>query len=348
MVEIDDIFLVAKEWDASDVHLISGMKPFVRIQGRLRELSDHDILSNRVIRELAFGMISKDAKVNFFQDKELDFSYQTHDKTRFRVNLYWEKGNIAVAARLIPAEIPTMEKIGMPDIIHRLLEFQSGLILVTGPTGHGKSTSLASMIQNVNENFASHIVTLEDPVEFIYTPVKSIISQRELRSDMNSFKEGLKHALRQDPNVILVGEMRDPDTIATTITLAETGHLVFATLHTHSAAQTIDRIIDSFPPHQQNQISLQLSLTLQAIVSQRLLPKVGGGRVAIREILINTPAVSNLIRENKIPQINTIIQTSAKDGMITFDRALKLAVQEGIVTEEDAASYISSVRSWMH
>ena len=228
----------------------------------------------------------------------------------------------------------------MPPLVSDLLRVDQGLILVTGPTGCGKSTSLASMIETINNERAANIVTLEDPVEFIFEPKLSIIRQRQLGTDITSFPAGLKHVLRQDPNVIMVGEMRDLETIATTITLAETGHLVLATLHTHNASQTIDRIVDVFPPYQQPQVRLQLSMSLNAIISQRLLPHVGGGRIAAREVLINTPAVSNLIRENKIPQIKTTIQTSAEDGMFTLEQDVKRLLAEGQITEEVARAHI--------
>ncbi|MDD3036063.1 MAG: PilT/PilU family type 4a pilus ATPase [Candidatus Saccharimonadaceae bacterium] len=239
-------------------------------------------------------------------------------------------------ARVIPNDIPNLETIDMPSIVMNLLSLKQGLILVTGPTGCGKSTTLASMINFINQNYCSNIITFEDPVEYLFTPDKSIITQRQLGSDMTSFAEGLKHALRQDPNVVMVGEMRDLETIANTVTLAETGHLVFATLHTYSAAQTVDRIIDIFPPYQQNQIRAQLSMTLAAVISQRLLPKIGGGRVAAREILVNTPAVANLIRENKIPQIRTVIETSSKDGMVSLDQHIKKLYKEKLVEKKMA------------
>jgi twitching motility protein PilT len=233
-----------------------------------------------------------------------------------------------------------MEEIGMPEIVYQLTREKDGLVLVTGPTGCSKSTSLAAMIDLVNKERSESIITLEDPIEFIYTPKKSIIIQRQLGQDMLSFSEGLKHALRQDPNILLVGEMRDLDTIGTTITMAETGHLVFATLHTHNAGQTIDRVIDVFPPHQQDQVRLQLSLSLRAVISQHLIPAVNGGRVALREILINTPAVANLIKENKVAQIKSVIQTSAEVGMITRDQHLKQLLAQKLITKEVYQAYL--------
>ena len=245
-------------------------------------------------------------------------------------------------ARVISSEIPTMEDVKMPEVVYRLLDMYQGLILMTGPTGCGKSTTLAAMINHINTNKSAHIVTLEDPIEFLFKPQKSIVKQRQLHTDMITFQDALIHVLRQDPNVIMVGEMRDLATIAATITLAETGHLVLATLHTHNAAQTIDRIIDIFPSHQQQQIRLQVSMTLTGIISQNLIPQEGGGRVATREILLNTPAVANLIRENKIAQIKTVIQTSAKEGMITMDQDLINLYSKKLISKETAQSHMAS------
>jgi twitching motility protein PilT len=249
---------------------------------------------------------------------------------------------MGLVARIINDKMPTLEDLSLPEIVSDLLNLKQGLILVTGPTGCGKSTTLAAMINYINSNHRLNIITLEDPIEYLFKPEKSIIIQRQLGSDMLSFASGLKHALRQDPNVIMVGEMRDLETIATTITLAETGHLVLATLHTYSAAQTIDRIIDAFPPHQQNQVRMQLSMTLASVISQRLLPRVDGGRIAAREIMINNSAISNLIRENKIAQIRTVIETSAKDGMVSMDQDLKRLFKEKLVSKEVAQTQMEN------
>lgn len=332
-MDINSLLQGAVKENASDFHLIADLPPFVRVDGELKPIGKK-ALNGKEIESLVSTMIDSNQFKKFSIEKELDFAYQTSDESRFRVNIHWEKGNIGLSARTIPSEIPTMEEIEMPQTLYDICNLDRGLILVTGPTGCGKSTSLAAMINYINQNRNTNIITLEDPIEFVFKPIKSIIRQRQLGEDMLSFQNGLIHVLRQDPNVIMVGEMRNLETIATTITLAETGHLVFATLHTYSAAQTIDRIIDIFPPHQQNQIRMQISITLKAIVSQRLVPKNGGGRAAAREILINTPAISNLIRENKIAQIKTTIQTSAREGMVTMDKSLEELYKKDIISKE--------------
>jgi len=333
MINLDFFLQQAVQKQASDLHLIADLPAFARINGQLVELDKKILLANE-IESLVKKFLSDDKFNKFLTAKELDLAYEIPDGTRFRINLFWEKGNTSLAARTIPPEIPTMEEITMPEIAYDLCNYDRGLILLTGPTGCGKSTSLAAMINYINQNRRTNIITLEDPIEFVFKPVKGLIRQRQLGSDMLSFEDGLTHILRQDPNVIMVGEMRNLETIAATITLAETGHLVFATLHTYSAAQTIDRIIDIFPPHQQNQVRIQISITLKGIIAQRLLPSLDDGRVAAREILINTPAVANLIRENKIAQINTVIQTSAKEGMITMEAALNNLLKKKLISQE--------------
>ena len=290
---------------------------------------------------LVYSMLDEDKKERFLAAKELDISYAIDDY-RYRVNLHFEKGSMGMVVRVINEKINTLDELGMPKIIYNLLDLKQGLILLTGPTGCGKSTTLASMIEYINTNRFCNIITLEDPIEYIFKSKKSIVIQRQLGSDMLSFSEGLKHSLRQDPNVIMVGEMRDLETIATTITLAETGHLVLATLHTYNASQTIDRIIDIFPSHQQNQVRMQLAMVLASVISQRLLPKIDGGRVAARELLLNTPAVANLIRENKIAQIKTVIETSSKEGMMSMDQDLKRLYKEKQITKEIAQAQMDN------
>ncbi len=344
-IAIEKLFQIAHEKNASDLHLLADKPPILRIAGELSEIKDMPILSSEDIETTLKKMIGDERWKVFLQKKDLDLSYEISDGTRFRVNIHWSKGSPGLVARVVPVKIPTMEDVLMPEIVYQLMHLDQGLILVTGPTGCGKSTSLAAMINLINKERALSIVTLEDPIEFIYKNEKSIIIQRQLGNDMESFTSGLKHVLRQDPDVIMVGEMRDLETIAATITLAETGHLVLATLHTLNAAQTIDRIIDVFPSHQQPQVRLQVSMSLSAVISQRLIPKKNGGLIAAREIMINTPAIANLIRENKIAQIKTIIQTGADDGMVTMDQDLKRLVEEGTVEKEVAKMHMLNPNS---
>jgi len=344
MPKIDEIFKVAVKKRASDIHLTAGRPPIFRIDGELIDMTGAKPLKPDEIKELVFGILSEKQQQTLINQRELDLSHEITDLSRFRVNCFWERDNACLAARIISPEIPSMEELMMPQIVYELLRIKQGLVLVTGPTGCGKSTSLAAMINLINLERGAHIITLEDPIEFIYPPGsgKSLIVQRQLGTDMLSFAQALKYVLRQDPNVILVGEMRDLETISATITLAETGHLVLATLHTHNSAQTVDRIIDVFPPYQQPQVRLQLSLFLKGIISQQLLPKTEGGRIAAREVLINVPAISNLIRENKVPQIKTVIQTSAEEGMFTMDQDLKRLFDEGYLKKEVAKSYMAT------
>jgi len=340
-MDINNLFKLAAEKKASDIHLLFGLLPIFRIDGELREINEiipdggFSKLTGLDLENFLNALLSKEQKERFFDKRDLDLGYQIEDY-RYRVNCSFEKNNINIVARVIDDRKPTLEELGLPPVVKNLLNMPQGFVLVTGPTGCGKSTTLAAMINYINDNRRCNIVTLEDPIEYIFTPNKSIVSQRQLGSDMISFAAGLKHVLRQDPNVIMLGEMRDPETIATAVTLAETGHLVFATLHTYSASQTIDRIIDVFPSDQQGQIKSQLSSVLTAVISQRLLTKTSGGRIAAREILLNNGAVANLIREGKIAQIKSTIETNSSIGMITLDKHIKQLFQAGEISREDA------------
>jgi twitching motility protein PilT len=341
---LGDIFRLAEEKSASDIHLVVGSPPILRIDGELQSVSKGKNITAPEMDTFVLGLLSKLQKERFLTERELDFAHAAESVARFRVNIHWEKEVIGLAARLIPQTIPTMEEIAMPDIVYEMTRMPHGLILITGPAGSGKSTSLAAMVNLVNEERAANIITLEDPIEFLFTPKKSLFRQRQIGIDSLSFANGLRHVLRQDPDVVIVGEMRDLETIATTLTLAETGHLVLATLHTFSASQTIERIIDVFPPHQQGQVRVQLATTLRGVMTQQLLPKMGGGRVAAREILVNTPAVANLIRDNKVVQLRTVMQTSAKAGMVTLEQDLKRLIREKSVSEKDAAALVGVER----
>lgn len=337
---IDRLLTEGASNGGSDVHLLVGQQPIYRIDGQLMSLQNEPVITPEAMEQMVYSLIGDANKQRLIAEKELDFAYQAKQGVRFRVNIHWEKGNLGLVARIISAQIPTMEEVRMEQVVYELSRLKQGLVLVTGPTGCGKSTSLAAIIDFINKERREHIVTLEDPIEYLFTSEKSIIRQRELYRDFLSFGQALKHVVRQDPNIIMVGEMRDLETISAALTVAETGHLVFATLHTLGSSETIDRIIDVFPPHQQPQIRLQLSMELRAVISQQLLPKVSGGRIAAREVMINTPAISNLIRENKVAQIRTVLQTSASDQMITLDQSLKKLYQEGLVDKEIATPYM--------
>ena len=324
---------------ASDLHIQVGLPPMLRIDGALMPAAGTQPLDEAAVERLVFQILDEDQRQILLKDKEFDFSFAFGTLGRFRVNAFHERGNLAAALRLIPNEIKSAAELGMPPIISTFAEFPRGLVLVTGPTGSGKSTTLASLIDKINTEKSHHIITIEDPIEFTHKSKKSVVVQREVRCDTYSFSAALRSSLRQDPDVVLIGEMRDLETISAAITIAETGHLVFATLHTNSAAQSIDRMIDVFPPHQQPQIRAQLSNILQAIVSQRLVPSIGGGRVVAAEVLIANPAVRNIIREGKSHQLDAVIQTSAEQGMQTMDRTLANLVQSGTITYDSAREY---------
>jgi twitching motility protein PilT len=324
---------------ASDLHIQVGLPPMLRVDGALVPVTSAELLTDEGVESLIFAILDEDQKQILLKDKEFDFSFAFGDLGRFRVNAYHERGNLAAALRLIPSEILTVEQLGLPPVVQKFTEYPRGLVLVTGPTGSGKSTSLAALIHKINMEQSRHIITIEDPIEYTHKSHKSVVVQREVHYDTYSFSAALRSVLRQDPDVVLLGEMRDLETISSAITTAETGHLVFATLHTNSAAQSIDRMIDVFPPHQQPQIRAQLSNILMAVCSQRLVPVIGGGRVAATEILVATPAVRNIIREGKTHQLEAIIQTGGEFGMQSMDRTLANLIHQGSISYDEARNF---------
>ncbi|OAS16219.1 type IV pilus twitching motility protein PilT [Paenibacillus oryzisoli] len=341
LVQILDLLKQAHESKASDLHLSVGSPPVLRVHGTLQLVGQVALTADET-RSMAEALLSAAQFERFQEAGEIDFSYELEGCSRFRINAYRQRGRVSVAIRTIPTAIPSLEQLQLPSIISTLALKPQGLVLVTGPTGSGKSSTLAAMINYINRKEKKHIVTLEDPIEFLHTHATSIIDQREVGSDTKSFSNGLRAALRQDPDVILVGEMRDLETIAAAVTAAETGHLVFATLHTSDAPQTIDRIIDAFPAHQQGQIRVQLAAVLVAVISQRLFPRPGGqGRSCATEIMINTPAVGNLIRSEKIHQIKSVMQTGKNQGMHTLEMAIKEQIQQGLIDPISARAYLA-------
>ncbi len=335
-LDIDELLQKTVQRKASDLHLTAGLPPVLRIDGHLVPM-DTDRIIPTISQRLVYSMLTDQQKQAFEENFELDFSYGVAGIGRFRVNIFLQRGSIGAVMRVIPSKIPTLDELRIPKIVKTLCTKPRGLILVTGPTGSGKSTTLAACIDLINTTRDCHIITIEDPIEYLHRHKKSMINQRELELDTKSFKKALRSVLREDPDVILIGEMRDLETMEAAITIAETGHLVFATLHTNTAAGSIDRIVDVFPPHQQTQIRTQLSMNLEAVLSQQLLTRVGGvGRVPAVEILVATPGVKNLIRENKAYQINGAIQTGGNVGMQTMDQALKDLYTNGLITYQDA------------
>jgi len=335
---IDDLLRIVVEKGASDLHLCAGVPPVIRLDGRLIP-TNYEKATPQDTQRLMYDILTDEQIQRFESTLELDFSYSLGKMARFRVNVYRDRGAVAAAFRLIPTRIPTIRELNLPPVLEELTRLPRGLIIVTGPTGSGKSTTQAAMINQINMERSVHIVTIEDPIEYLHTHRFSIINQRELGQDTKSFHNALRAVLREDPDVILVGEMRDPETIALAITAAETGHLVLATLHTNSASTTIDRIVDVFPPGQQEQIRIQLSNSIQAVICQQLLPRAGQpGRVPAVEVMIATPAIRNLIRENKAHQITSVIQTSANVGMQTMDQSLRDLYMKGWITLEEALS----------
>lgn len=343
-MEIKDLLTLTVKNNASDLHLLPGIPPSVRIDGSLTYLPNFQPMTHEALETMMFSLLTPEQKELLLANKELDFSVgfggdEYGTTGRFRVNAYYEKGYLAAAFRFLPPNIRTVEELTLPKVCHSFAEMRQGLVLVTGPTGHGKSTTLAALINEINLAKPYHILTIEDPVEYVYPKGRSIISQREIGTDSHSWAMSLRSALREDPDIVLIGEMRDPETIAAAITIAETGHLVFSTLHTNSASQSIDRIIDSFPPHQQPQIRVQLAATLRGIVSQRLLPHLSGGRIPAVEILIDTPAISANIREGKTHLIDSVIQTSQDLGMVTLEASLAQLVQSGQISLDVGKAY---------
>jgi len=337
--ELSDLIKTVFQEGASDLHLSEGKKPTIRVSGMLLPLVKRDIISKEVIIGILSEMISKENRDFFLKNKELDFSYGIENGERFRGNAYFQQGMISIALRLIPRKIRGLQELNLPDILRTFANKTQGFFLVVGPVGHGKTTTLASMIEGINETRAEHIITIEDPIEYIYEPKKSIVDQREVRIDTADFQTAMRSMFREDVNVALIGEMRGTETISTAVTAAETGHLVFSTLHTNGAAQTISRIIDTFPAEQQEQIRIQLAGSLTGIFSQRLVPRISGGLIPAYELLINNNAVANLIRENRIHEISSVIETSSQDGMIDMNRCLAELVSKGEITVESAYTY---------
>lgn len=337
--ELEDLITIVVRENASDLHLSVGRYPTLRVNGALLPLTKKQILTPEVVQGLVFAMLDPVKQEEFVKSKELDFSFDHKGRARFRVNIFFQRGFIGCAMRLVPVKIRTIEELNVPKIIKDFARKEQGFFLIVGPTGHGKTTTLAALIDLINRERAEHIVTIEDPIEYLFTADRSIIDQREVLTDTADFKVGLRSVFREDVNVLMLGEMRDYETMATAVTAAETGHLVFSTLHTNNAAQTIDRIIDSFPGSQQAQIRAQLSNTLLGIFSQRLLPRVSGGLIPAYELLIANAAVKNLIRENRVHEIDLIIDTSSQEGMISLNRCMMELLRKGEITMESAIAY---------
>jgi twitching motility protein PilT len=333
--KIHDLLRIVMDRNASDLHLVAGAPPVIRLHGDLVRLENFERLDSAAIRKMVYSILTQRQRERLEDNLELDLSYSLPHKGRFRVNVYYQRDSIGAALRLIPAHIKSLSELGLPPQMEQFAEYPRGLVLVTGPTGSGKSTTLATLIDLINSQKQSHVMTVEDPIEFLHKHKRSVVNQREVGTDTKSFANALRHALRQDPDVILVGEMRDLETISIALTAAETGHLVFATLHTQDAPQSVDRMIDVFPPHQQQQVRVQVAASLQAIVTQQLLPKRDGeGRAVVAEMMIATPAIRNLIREAKTHQIYSAMQAGGRYGMQTMDQALAELVKRGRISFE--------------
>lgn len=338
-MNIKQLLQLTIEKGASDLHIIAGIPPHLRVEGALAPVTNEPVLTPDAVGKFLKEILSAEQMERLTVNKEIDFSLPFTQKGRFRVNAYTQKGTQAIAFRLIPLEIPNIDDLGLPKILHSFTNLRQGFILVTGPTGHGKSTTLAAMINEINQTRSEHIVTIEDPIEFVFKSNKSILSQREMGFDTHSWQIALRSVLREDPDVVLVGEMRDHETIASALTVAETGHLVFATLHTNSAAQTIDRIVDVFPEEQQEQVRLQMSNVIEAVFSMRLVPSITGRRVVAYEVMLGTSAIKTSIREGKTHQIDNVLQTSTEVGMNTIEMSLAQLVKQGKIDLEMAQSY---------
>ncbi len=340
-MNISQLLQYVVDKNASDLHLLVGSPPIVRIDGALLPVPGENVLLHDTISQLMEPVVAADQRQVLEVNKELDFSFSLAEAARFRVNAYFQKGSLAASFRLIPVRIPKIDELGLPGICHEFANMKQGFVLVTGPTGQGKSTTLAAILDEINQNRRVHMVTIEDPIEYMYTSARAIVSQREVHNDTHSWDIALRSVLREDPDVVLIGEMRDFETIAAALTIAETGHLVFATLHTNSASQTIDRIVDVFPENQQPQVRLQLSNTLQAVFSQRLVPMISSGRAVAYEVMLGTPAVKTAVREGKTHMLDNIILTSGDMGMTTLESTLARLVKSGKISYEFAQAYAS-------
>ncbi|MBI3114824.1 MAG: PilT/PilU family type 4a pilus ATPase [Candidatus Harrisonbacteria bacterium] len=337
--KLNELLLTTATQNASDLHIAVGRRPTIRVDGVLIPLQKEPTTTPEAAEGLVMALLTAEQKKQLLEEKEIDFAYAFEDKARFRVNVYTQRGFYAAALRLIPAKVRTIEELGLPPILHDFTKLSQGFVLIVGPAGHGKSTTIAAMLDEVNHTRMDHIITVEDPIEYLFEQDRAIISQREVKIDTPTFHRALRSLLRQDPDVVMIGEMRDHISFSTALTAAETGHLVLSTLHTNSASQTIDRIIDTFPAEQQGQITSQLAATLVAIVSERLVNKVDGGRVPACEIMIVNSAIRNLIRERKAYQIDLVIETSMQEGMVSLNRSLVNLVRGRVITPEAAETY---------
>jgi len=341
--QLEEILDLSIKKDATDIHISAGQSPIFRINGQLSVLEEQPILTAEDTKELAFVLLSEERREQFLSQRDIDLSFAYQEKARFRVNIYYQLGKVSIALRLIPTKIRTIEELNLPPICHQFAKAPQGFFLVVGPSGQGKSTALAALIDEINHTRFDHVVTIEDPVEYLFKQDKCVIDQREVGEDVQDFHRGLREVFRQDPDVIMIGEMRDTETISSAVTAAETGHLVLTTLHTNTAAQTVDRIIDSFPPYQQSQIRMQLAATVLGILSRRLVPCLKGGVINAVELMISNSAVRNLIREGKTHQIDMVIETSSEEGMISLNRSLAALVTQELISVENAELHSTNV-----